>query len=346
MFKRLRRLLRIDHGQTEGAEDRVVSAAIESVVERIDPRIRLVGNYRRKLRPGVTHALEYANSIVEKVPGPIQVNGAAFSLDPRVHAFFASVDQLQRTLSLSRNARKFFDAPENTDRANCFGLLVMDKRERNVLGAEVQGDMIQREVPQVMVSFAEHRILASSPTLADLKRSVMSRVFKDLIACTVEKILHAQHRRRALESQQNRLALQLRMLESRTQGLEDALEEMEARDEEKISIVRQMLADTERVLQGHELRSAAASFGTFDDYLDQIDEVLNHPEHYFRLREESVRLNRIGIKTSATSCQVSDEIPFVAVELGRSLRCVAVLVEFAPDDMVPVDYYLRKALLT
>ena len=112
----------------------------------------------------MTHALEYANSIVEKVPGPIQVNGAAFGLDPRVHAFFASVDQLQRILSLSRDARKFFAAPENEDRANCFGLLVMDKRERNVLGAEVQGDMIQREVPQVMVSFTEHRILASSPT--------------------------------------------------------------------------------------------------------------------------------------------------------------------------------------
>jgi hypothetical protein len=346
MFKRLIRLLRIDSAPPGDENDMAVSAAIENAVDRIDPRIRLIGGYHKKLRPAVTHALLYASAIVERVPGPIEVSEGMFGLDPRVHAFFISVDQMQRVLSLSRDARKFFAAPEHKERTECYGLLVMDKRERNVLGAELRGEIIQKDVPQVTVSFTEHRVLASSPTPVDLKRSVASRVFKDLIACTVEKILHAQVQRQALESQHNRLKLQLRMLESRTQGLEDALKEMEIRDEEEITTVRRMLADTEQKLRDRELQWAATNFSTLDNYLEQINEVLSRPEDYFRLREESVRLNRIGIMTSAESSQVSDEIPFVTVKLGRSLRCVAVLIKYARTDMLPVDYYLKKALLT
>jgi hypothetical protein len=340
------RLLRIDSGQPADRDDTVILAAIESAVDRTDPRIRMVGGYQRKLRAAVTHALAYANEIVAKVPGPVQVNGRTFGSDPCVHAFFISVEQLQRIFSLSREVRKFFAAPENRERTECYGLLVMEKRERTILGAELKGGIVQRDVAQVTVSFSEHRILAAAGTDAECRASLKHRVFKDLLACAVEDILRAQIRRRGLEDQQQRIKLRLRMLESRTQGLEDSLETMEIRDEEDIEALREQLAGLEQALRGQEFKKVTASFTALEDYLAQLNRVLDHPEDYFRLREETLRLNRIGIKMSAAPSQVSEEIPFAAVELGRHLRCVAILVNYSRRDMLPIDHYLEKALLT
>ncbi len=345
MFKRLRRLLRIQPLQPR-EDEKTLLLAIENAVDRTDPRIRLISGYRKKLRAAVTHSLNYANEIVAQVPGPIEVTSNTFSVDHHVHAFFLSVEQLQRVFSLSRDARKFFEAPENRERDTCYGLLVMDKRERRTLGAELKGDIIHKEVPQVSVSFSEHRILASVATDADLRHSITNRVFKDLIACAVEKILSVQVQRQALQDQRNRLKLQLRMLESRTQGLEDGLEEVEFEDEAKITAIRQRLTQIEQALRGQELGIATARFSTLEDYIALINTVLGNPDEYFRLRQESIRINRLGIKTNPDSCQRSYEIPFAAVELGTRLRCVTIMVKYSRHDMLPVDHYLKKALLT
>jgi hypothetical protein len=95
--------------QAERQAEAVISTAIDRVVERADPRIRLVAHYQRKLRPAVKRSLQYIDGLVANIPGPIEVNSKTWSSDPSVNAFFATVGDMQRFFSRSAELREFFE---------------------------------------------------------------------------------------------------------------------------------------------------------------------------------------------------------------------------------------------
>ena len=77
-----------------------------------------------------------------------------------MNAFFATAHDVPACLGRSVELRRFFD---NDPAPEAYALLGMKKEERSVLGMELQGDAVQREVAQTQVSFSGHRIIAASP---------------------------------------------------------------------------------------------------------------------------------------------------------------------------------------
>jgi len=318
-------------------EETTIRAAIEQVVAGTDPRLRLVGGYKRKLRHAVVCALDYLNDLMQALPAPLAVNRAAFSSDPRVHAFFASSEDLQNVFSLSKPLQKFLAQPENRALTKVYALLVMRRREKTQLGAELQGDIIRRDIRQTSVSFSNHVLITPAASSAALRQELLQRALRDLAACALEKILAVQSHKTELQKQKHLLQVQLQARTARSEGLEALLAES-ADGSDSMAGLQQRLAETEE-----NLRAVVARQMTLDDYLELVGDVLNHPEDYLQVQRVTLRLNRLGVKVKAGATQAGDEIAFTEVSIGERFRGVIALVEYPRAELLPRSHYLAKA---
>ena len=72
------------------AQRALLEEAVEGVVDGIEPKMRLVRGYQKKLQPAVATARAYIDALVERIPGPLFITPKAFVKDPYVNAFFAT----------------------------------------------------------------------------------------------------------------------------------------------------------------------------------------------------------------------------------------------------------------
>ena len=96
--------LRLDQRKADKARERkrtaIVDEAIEHLVDGIDPNMRLIVGYKKKLWLAVDKALIYIAWLVDTIPGPIQCDKKAFATDPLVNAIFAACGKRCRSLPI------------------------------------------------------------------------------------------------------------------------------------------------------------------------------------------------------------------------------------------------------
>ena len=334
MFGSLKRLFIGSSKEIDWEQEAMVLDAIEKVVNGVDPRLRVVSNYKRKLRKGVKRSLEYIDQeVVSRLPEPVQVNRKSFGADPRVRAFFASAEELQRIFSHNKILREFFKHPENQALTESYALLGMRKQEKNILGAALQGDMVVRDVAQVAVNFSEHLIVAPAATELGTKRILRALAFNDLIARSLERITDRRLEKRRLEEQRHLLQLKLKALQAPDRSLKSQLEV--PRQAGDIEVAQRQLAEVDLKLE-----KSLVDFGTLDAHLYQVKEVFKHPEMYLRIDEISMRLNRMGIKLAENSGKPGNDISFNEITLGEDRRFVVQLVKYSRQDMLPEQGFL------
>lgn len=153
MFSRFTQLL-APRSPLDGA----LRETIERAVDTVEPLMRMVSGYERKLAPAVRHALDYCAALAASVPGSIDVSQQAFGTDSLVHSLFASSGDIGDMLGKSRELRGFLAEPATCPGEQFYALLGMRKREKAVMGMAMRGDMVQREVPQRLLYFADHTL--------------------------------------------------------------------------------------------------------------------------------------------------------------------------------------------
>lgn len=340
MLERIKLLFHKASSRDDQPDESVIVAAIERVVDGTDPRLRLIGGYRRKLRKAVTRALAYTHRLVETIPPPVEMGRKTFVKDPHVYAFFASVERLQEVFSHSIPLTEFFQHPENTALNECYAFLVMEKEEKRVFGVELEGEIVKRDVPRIAINFSGHRLIAPGTTEAATRQELRERAFNHLVECALENILSLQSRKQELESQRSLLKVKLKMLQAEQRGLEALSGEGEI-EQSTMTVTEQKLADIEQ-----ELRESAADLRTLDGYLRRVNHVLHHPEDYLRLRLITLRLNRMGIKLDQSGSTQGEEIMLVKAEIGargQARSAVGVLVTYSREELLSTEHYLDKA---
>lgn len=300
---------------------------IEQVVDASEPRIRLVGDYAEKLVDAVEAASYYVEGLIRQLPAPLTLSSRAWSVDPQVNAFFATVSDLRTVLSLSRRVHAFF---ATTQYAECFAFLLMAKREIETFGTALKGDMLVRDVPRTQVSFAEHHIVFPSASESELRRDLKQRMLIFLATRALENIHELRTRREALEEQRRQLQAQLRAFRGHERGLRPLLLSDDA-GERRLANLEQRLEQTEG-----ELVAARKALGTLDDYLSHVQQVLSQPEAYLTLHLTPIRLNRLGVKLDEHSPEPAATMTlaeFTSLEQQR----VAALVRFTRGELAPVQ---------
>ena len=313
----------------EWLDEQDVEKAIDIILEETDPRLRMVGGYRRKLRKPVIRSLVYVNKLVTRIPGAFEVNRKSFGASPQVNALFGSVDDIDELIIRSRVLKQYFD--EYPDRDAAYATLVMHRVDKNVLGMELGGDIVKRDVAQVAVNFSGHRLGICASSESELRDMLIWRGIHNLAITALDNITHLKMKTTELQKQSVLLKIKLRDLQAQHRGL-DALTAADTDEAQDTQSLARELEETER-----QLSEAQPRLGTLDDYLTQVRRVFNHPSRYLRVKPDAVRVDRMGIKVENEKSGRGAEVVSANITIGRNPPVAGLLVVFNREDMRSIN---------
>jgi uncharacterized coiled-coil protein SlyX len=290
--------------------EELVQAAIERAVAITDARLSALSGYQKKLRPAVIRAIDHVVDLVDALPPPIDVATAGYGADHRLIAFFASGEHMRQVINADRDLADF--AVNQAGAAEqIFALLLMEKREKTVFGMDLEGEVLKREVAQVTVNFAGHRLVDPATQEGETRRLLKRRAFDHLLTLALGRIAAAREERTDLQRQHVLLRNKLKSLESGHWSFGASHDDnpgdrasLEARVEEIETQLRAQVADT----------------GTLNAHLATLIDVLARAEEQLKASRVNLIVDRMGIKRQ----QITDTAPeLVLNELtsadGRSL---------------------------
>jgi hypothetical protein len=160
-------------------EDHILETALEGVVDGTDARLRALPDYKKRLRPATEISLAFVRRIETSLGAPAKLNRAGFGTDPCIHALFGSADSMHDIVSRDPNVRSFLEGgPLAPD---IFAILMARRNQKHILGAQITGEVIQNDVPQTVLSFSDHRLMAVSQTEEEMHTLVQRDALRQLV---------------------------------------------------------------------------------------------------------------------------------------------------------------------
>lgn len=178
--------------------DAATRALIEQAATAVDPLIKQIGGYERKLAPVVQRAYDYCERLALAIPGPFPISRAAFATDPLVHALFGSADDIEAMLATSQCVRDYLDSHPAAPSGQCFALLGMRRKIATGFGARLAGNVVQRDEPQKTLSFTDHTLAEPGVVLEEVQRRLAETMFDGLLKGLVASVGKLRAERQAL----------------------------------------------------------------------------------------------------------------------------------------------------
>ncbi|HYX67095.1 MAG TPA: hypothetical protein VE935_22985 [Burkholderiales bacterium] len=319
------------------AERKLVAEMTEAVVDAVEPRVRLHSRYREKLDQPVRQAIGYLRGLGRQPLEPVPLSKAAWASDPRVNAFFGTADSVAACLGRSPELRSFFDKAENAGVQEAYALLGMKKEERNVLGMELKGDAVQRDVAQVQVSFSGHRIVAPAATPAAARLEVGRRILLRLAQVALARIVAAESKATELAQHKSYLASRMRVLQLARDGMQGVVEDPAKIGEEMKALEREM----KETVEGY--AETKGRLATLEGYLEHIDEVFSHPQQHVSLSHTPLRISRLGVRVEGEASGPVNELALAELTLGEGFRAAIAIVQCPRAGLVSKEELIAQA---
>ncbi len=253
-----------------------VIKALAKVAELVDPLLKSASGFERKLAMPLEHALGYCEGLVAGLPGPIDIDRVAFAGDPLVHALFATADDIVQMLGRSEAVRDFIASPERLDSDHFFALFAARRHEKKQLGIVRQGDIIQADVPQIVVYFNDQLLLEPNCDLAVLQERLRNRTMESLLLTFREHVAALRLERDGLRADASMERAHLTVLRGKTKSEDHALH------------TRHLGALEAR------LRATAESLMP-DQILEALADFLAKPEASLATNPQRITIDRLGV---------------------------------------------------
>lgn len=315
--------------------DDLIERAIERAVDGTDRRLRALTGYKKSLRPAVIHAIDHVVGLVDSLAPPLELDRRNYGTNAELNAYFASVDHMNEILSRDAEMRQWQKSPASTVAERVFALLIMELRERNVLGVALEGNELRHDVAQVTVSFNKHRLVDPTTVEDDNRRLLKRRAFDHLLTLALGGIAEAHGERSDLQRERDLLRSKLATLAAGHWGFGDDTDEAAGEAPPDPLALEQRIKDIDAQL-------STLSTGLLNTHLDVLVDVLARAEQNLRGESVTLSIDRQGVKQSQTSAQ------FPAITLatlhnsaGRSI--VVRLASIARTDLPPPPDFMREA---
>jgi hypothetical protein len=295
-----------------------VLIAVESVVNGTDSKIRLVPGYRKKLQDTIRDSLEFADDLVNQIPLAIEVSSSTFTSDPYVNAFFTNVTDLQSIFSHSSEVQDYMETCHDNN-ARCCALLCMRREEKTVMGMELSGDMLKKDVMQTAVSFSDHRVYSPAPSETETREGLKNCLFQGLVTNALERIVQLRLSSHQLQSKHQMLHARLRRHKQQTGKVSQGTRTTEETSLELKKIEEEMLHTPPLTPQ---------------IMLQQVLEVFSKPDDFVQVRKLKLRLNKMGIKISGDSNQADNRLNLTEVIMGNNPPRVVTLAMFPRKELL------------
>lgn len=312
--------------------------AIERVVDGTDPRLRAVSHYRRQLWDSVERAIDFVVNFVNALPPAITADRQGYMTDPRLRALFASPESLRETLSFSEGTRNYLKQTPNPLPGELYAGLGAVRVEKNVLGIDLEGEILRREVPQTVVNFCDHRLVCLTDNEPDTRRELMRRGFDYLVETALHRLTTSRVQKTQLEQQQRKLLLhKANILRKAQVGLE-SLTKAATHKPVDLDALEQQLQDIEA-----ELGQLRADSATLDKHLAKVAAILGAPEKHLQLEPVTLTLDHMNTKVSADSPRVANSMTFQEIVMGKDRRLAALFVRFPSSELLPQPDLFKEA---
>jgi len=303
-----------------GYPESLVKEAIERAVDGTDPWIRGVSGYQKKLRPAVIKAIDHVVALVDSLPSPLVIGPGSYGSDPRLRAFFISTDDMRKTFGADRNLNDFRRTSGETP-PQVFALLTIDKQEKGILGVELSGDIVMHGVPQITVSFEDHRLIDPTASEVETRRQLKRRAYDHLLGLALRRIALLKSERSDLDRRRSLLQSKLSLLERSGWGFEGS----DSSESLTVAGVEELLGTLEAQLQ-----ELGGDDRILEAYLDIVADVLGRPEEQLWGRQIALFVDRMGIKRTEAADD-APELTLFELENAGGVRRIAALVALSGE---------------
>lgn len=298
----------------------LIEMAIERAVDGTDPRIRALPGYRKRLRAPVIHAADHVIALVDSLPEPVAATRRDFAVDPRLSALFASAEHMREVFAGDAALGEFRDRHPGGGRIT--SLLVAERHEKNVLGMELDGELLKREVAQVAINFRSHRLVDPDTDEAEMRRQLKRRAFDHLLSLALARITEVQSERADLNRQRDLLRRKLSALRNGGWSFDAAgggRPDPDTLQAELDDIEAQFsaLGVDDRILSAH---------------LDITANLLAEAEKHFWAEELVLHLDRMNIQRDPQDASAR-EIRLQELRNARGRRLVTLLITLDPSEL-------------
>ncbi len=304
--------------QPTAGSDPLLGKALDRTVEVVEPKLALVRDWRNRLAPGVTVAIEVARAGAQCLQQVHDLATKNWASDPLLRAVFAKADSITEVLARMRELQRFFRSPGAGDEA--YAVLSMAFATRKVLGAGLVGDQVRHEVERTQANFGDHRIRIVAPGADELRQAAGVQIFNELLLSATRALASADERRKELNVERAMLQARLRMLEQN----EGALLTDDGAD-------RKGAADplTERAELQRRLDEMNAAMGQYGGGTEGLDRQLDIVRDTLRSARELLRIDLRRLSVDSMNNVLDDAeaggtpIEFIHVQAPQISRAVA-----------------------
>jgi hypothetical protein len=306
---------RLFGGRRAEAGDPLLGKALDRAVQVVEPKLALARDWRERLAPGVSAAIEIARAGAQSLQQVHELSAARWGDDPLLRAVFANADSVTQVLGRMRELQRFLRASPSAEEA--YAVLGMAFETRKVLGPALVGDQVRSEVERTQANFGDHRIRIVADSVEAMRQATGLQVFNELLLGATRALAEADERRKELNVERAMLQARLRMLERQEGALLDD-------DGEQATDSHAERAEMQRRLD--ELNAAMASYGGGTEGLDRQLEIVRDSLLSAR---ELIRFEPLRLRLDAMNTVLDEADPSGAVIELVQARATGITRAFA-----------------
>jgi hypothetical protein len=282
----LRHYLKQKHLRLHQAE---IDTAIEQLFYEINPRMRFLSDYQKTLSRPVWNALKHIHHVIDGIAGPVDAATRQWNLSPVLRAMFTNSSDMGKLFNRDASLRKHIATAQPGKAEDFHVMIAATMQVRKVLGIAMRGNIMQREVPQTQISFADHRIVASADSESGLREKLKAFALEFVAHKVLANIGAARSECEGLEQELALLRARMRMKLRQDSGKACLCDQVEYSEGEMAAICSQ-IREKETLLN-----QTAIHQPTLQHFMDQLLLVLNSVERLLQIHEVSLHLDNMNI---------------------------------------------------
>lgn len=303
--------------RTGGKKSPGIDAAVDLVLDNSCPKIRSIRGYKKRLREPVAYALNHIASLIDAIPGPLDIMTEETLYEELVKPFFINREQLDDALAKESGLNAFLSGNPGE---SFFVLLTMSREVKTILGSRVQGDMVYRDVALKTVNFSDHKFNVPALTLEELVQSLEKGVLQGLAHWSLEKILAEKSRAEELNLLEKEVSTKLKILATKRE--QDVLKGQSTTGKPSYREAQKLLDDIERELSVVKARSKDMNY-----YLSDIIDLLDNAGELMTADKASMHFGQMGVLIDGAPDEDSNAVQVLNFRMGDNFRRSCVLLK-------------------
>lgn len=301
--------------QTNQPEDEF----IDYVVNTIEPKLKQVRGYRKRLQEPLNHCREHCKALVAKIPGPIYLKQSDFHDHPVIKATFAGSGRIEEILRRADSAAD--QSPiSGTERV---ALLTMTSKQKTVFGRKKQGNMMMADTAMRAITFTNHNIVGLAATLDDSKKALEKYCLEIIAEAAARELSEIRTKLVDLRQRHEWLRAMHKMFGAEQQsGMGCVFVPFDPEKAQKQQKLKQMMAETEG-----EIAEASRKSETPEKWLTIVEDFLSKPEDILGMQLVSLRLDWSNVLTDDPE-EKADTITLGTFTLADEMQREGVLVAY------------------